>query len=676
MFQKILIANRGEIALRVMRTCRRLGIGTVAVYSDADARSRHLTEADEAVHLGPAAAGASYLAAEKIIAAAVDNGCQAVHPGYGFLSENAAFARAVADAGLAFIGPPAKAIALLGDKTASKALAIEAGLPVVPGHPDPVSGDREAIEAARAVGFPVLLKPAGGGGGKGMRIVLRPDDITAALHASREEARKAFGDDRVFVERFIERPRHVEIQILADRQGNVVYLGERECSIQRRYQKVIEEAPSIVLTDTLRRRMGQAACALAAAAGYENAGTVEFILDSQGQFYFLEVNTRLQVEHPVTEMVTGLDLVELQLAIAEGRPLPFSQEQVELKGWAIEARICAENPARGFLPATGMITRYAEPQGENIRVDSGIQTGAYIGVYYDSLLAKVICRGADREEARVRLVEALNGYHIEGVTTNLDFANAIVCHPEFVSGRLYTGFIDDHFTADRPNIAPEPETLNLAALAATLVYHVRTAAVRESLRPMAPQIGAVPSPPGHHHYMVRSEDDVFEIRLNGKAGDRHWQISVNGAPHHVLTPDFEFYRRRLRLTVNGRIHRFRLHFDRSFVRVAFCGLCRLMEIYTPKEWTLMKYMPAAKEKAAENALVCPMPGLVVAVRVKKGERVYRGQDLVILESMKMESGVASPSDGTVAEIRVEPGNSVEAGDVLIRFAENEATASG
>jgi propionyl-CoA carboxylase alpha chain len=455
-----------------------------------------------------------------------------------------------------------------------------------------------------------------------------------------------------------------------------VYLGERECSIQRRYQKIIEEAPSTVLTETLRRRMGQAACALAAAAGYVNAGTVEFILDPEGRFYFLEVNTRLQVEHPVTEMVTGLDLVELQLAIAAGQPLPIGQEQVQLKGWSIEARICAENPARGFLPATGMITRYAEPQGENIRVDSGIQTGTYVGVYYDSLLAKIICRGADREEARVRLVEALNGYHVEGVTTNLDFANAIVCHPEFVSGNLYTGFIDDHFTGDRPNTPPEPETLNLAASAATLVYHVRTAAVRESLRPMAPQIGAVPAPPARHHYMVRSEQDLFDIHLNGRAGDRHWQVSVNGSPYHVLTPEFEFYRRRLKLTVNGRIHRFRLHFDQSFVQVAFCGVCRRMEIYTPKEWALMKHMPAPKEKAAENALVCPMPGLVVAVRAKTGERVYRGQDLVILESMKMESGVASPSDGVVADILVETGKSVEAGDLLIRFVENDRADGG
>lgn len=675
MFQKLLIANRGEIALRVMRTCRRLGIATVAVYSDADARSRHLTEADEVIHLGPAAAGASYLAMDKIVAAAVETGCQAVHPGYGFLSENAAFARAVENAGLTFIGPPAEAIALLGDKTASKTLAVQAGLPIVPGHPDPVTGADEALEAARGVGFPVLIKPAGGGGGKGMRIVRRPGEMAAALGACREEARKAFGDERLFVERFIERPRHVEVQILADRQGHVVYLGERECSIQRRYQKIIEEAPSTVLTETLRRQMGQAACALAAAAGYVNAGTVEFILDAGGRFYFLEVNTRLQVEHPVTEMVTGLDLVELQLAIATGEPLPMRQEDIQLKGWAIEARICAENPALGFLPATGMITRYAEPRGENIRVDSGIQTGTYVGVYYDSLLAKVICRGADREEARVRLVEALNGYHIEGVTTNLDFVNAIVCHPAFVDGNLYTGFIDDHFSGDRPKLPPAADTLNLAALAATLVYHVRTVAVRESLRPMAPQIGAVPSLPVHHHYMVRAEADLFDIRLNGRAGDRHWQASVNGTPYHVLTPEFEFYRRRLKLTVNGRIHRFRLHFDQSFVQVAFCGVSRRMEIYTPKEWDLMRYMPASRPEEIEHALICPMPGLVVAVQVKKGERVYRGQDLVTLESMKMESGVASSSDAVVAEILVEPGHSVEAGDVLIRFVENDAAGA-
>lgn len=667
MFDKILIANRGEIAVRIIRSCKRLGIGAVVVYSDADSRSLHVQTADESVHIGGPQAQDSYLDAEKMIAAALSTGCRAVHPGYGFLSENARFARSVAAAGLVFIGPPAKAIDTMGDKLASKELAAKAGVPVIPGHADALEGEDEALAAADGIGYPVLLKPAAGGGGKGMRIVSVPAEMKAALAASRQETRKAFGDSRIFMERYIEQPRHVEIQILADSFGNVLHLGERECSIQRRYQKIIEESPSPAVSEALRQRMGRAACDLARNAGYVNAGTVEFVLDARGEFYFLEMNTRLQVEHPVTELVTGLDLVELQLRVAAGERLPFDQDGVVFNGWAMEARICAEDPERGFIPSTGMITRYAEPRGNAIRVDSGVHTGSNIGVYYDSMLAKVICHGGDREEARLRLVEALNGYHIEGVVTNIDFANSILCHPEFTEGKLTTGFIERHFESSWPKNPPDRRAFELAALAAALIYHVRMVAVQESLRPMVSRIGGEKTVVREHRYTVRSGNEVLDAVLEGPTAGRLWNINVGPKTYTVETPEFEFYRRRLNLNIDGRVHRFRLRLEQSFIFVAFSGITRVFEIYTPREWDLMKYMPARAERPPDNVLVCPMPGLVVAVPVKRGERVFRGQTMVVLESMKMESDVASPVDGVVAEVRGAVGQAVEAGDVLIRF---------
>ncbi len=674
MFEKILVANRGEIAVRVIRTCKRLGAAAVAVYSDADSRSRHRQAADEAVYIGAAPAGESYLDGEKIISAALDSGCDAVHPGYGFLSENAAFARAVQAAGLVFIGPPADAIAVMGDKIAAKQLAVKADVPVIPGHAEPLADADEALSVAEQIGYPVLLKPAAGGGGKGMRIVTQADQMASALAASVQETQKAFGDDRIFMERYVERPRHVEIQILADAAGHVVHLGERECSIQRRYQKIIEESPSPAVNPELRRRMGEAACRLAQETGYVNAGTVEFVLDAGGGFYFLEMNTRLQVEHPVTEMVTGLDLVALQLRIASAEPLPFDQAAVSFDGWAMEARICSEDPARDFMPATGMITRYAEPRGKSIRVDSGVDIGSKIGVYYDSMLAKAICHGRDREEARTGLVDALNGYHIEGVVTNIDFVNSVLCHPAFAEGDMDTGFIGRHFDGDRPSVAVDADNLRLAALTAALIYHVRTIAVRESIRPMASRIGTGKSARAPHRYLLRSEEDEFEVLLEKTAENRRWAVRVDAHRYAVETPDFEFYRRRIKLVVDGRPHRFRLRIERSFLWIAFCGLTRLFEVYSPREWELLKHVPTRGEQPPSDELRCPMPGLVVDVSVAPGDHVYRGQNLVVLESMKMESGVASPIDGEIAEVLAEAGQAVEAGDVLVRFVENRSSA--
>jgi len=668
MFDKILIANRGEIAIRIIRTCNRMGIRTVAVYSDADSRSLHKNLADEAVYIGESQSQKSYLNIDKIIAAATSTGCQAVHPGYGFLSEKADFAKAVVAAGLVFIGPPTSVVDIMGDKITSKELAKNAGVPVIPGHIEAIKDEAEALAAAAAVGYPVLLKPAAGGGGKGMRIVARPEDMQAALAASRQETQKAFNDTRVFVERYIEQPRHIEIQILADSQGHVVHLGERECSIQRRYQKVIEESPSPAVSPELRQRMGKAACDLARVSGYVNAGTVEFVMDSQHNFFFLEMNTRLQVEHPVTELVTGLDLVEWQLRIASGEPLSFDQSGVSFTGWAIEARICAEDPSRGFIPSTGMITRYAAPRGKGVRVDSGVNIGGKIDVYYDSMLAKLICHGQTREEARRGLIEALNGYHIEGVSTNIDFVTSVLCLPEFAEGNLSTAFIEQHFEGGVSKRSPSLQSLQLAALAATLIYHTRTVAVRESLRHMVSDIGGRRDLGKTHPYKVRSQDDLFEVTLEGlPVSGQLCTFRVGSDKYRVEIPTFEFFRRRLKLTIDGQEFRFRVQFKQSFMFMSFNGISRVFEVYTPKEWDLMKFMPEKADKAFNNMLLCPMPGLVVDVLAQQGERVFRGQNLVILESMKMESGVASPVDGVIAEVRVNSGQAVEAGETLIRF---------
>jgi len=667
MFDKILIANRGEIAVRIIRTCKRLGVKTVAIFSEIDSRALHVQEADEAVYLGPPPSEQSYLLKDKIIAAAVDRGCQAIHPGYGFLSENADFAEMTVVAGLVFIGPSAPVIAMLGDKIASKNLAIQAGVPVVPGHNQPVSDLEEVRSIAEKIGYPVLLKPAAGGGGRGMRIAHGRDELESALKAGQEETRKAFGDNKIFLERYVETPRHIEIQIMADQHGNVIYLGERECSIQRRYQKVIEEAPSLALTPEMRREIGERACSLAREAGYSNAGTVEFILDPRGDFYFLEMNTRLQVEHPVTELVTGLDLVELQLQVAAGQPLPFRQEDIALQGWAIEARICAEEPDRNFLPSTGLITRYAEPRGKNIRMDSGIMAGSRVSVYYDNMLTKAISWGETREEARKTLIQALNKFHLEGVITNADFANAILNHPAFIEGQLSTDFIEEHFEQGTMKIDPPLEQLELMVIACTLVYHNRLSLVRESLKPMIAKVGPAHRLEAWHDYVVKGEKNIFTIRLLGHIDSHQWDIQVNNKKFEVITPDFEFYRRRLRLTINGKSEYFRLQYRENFFWAAFCGINRIFEVYSPREWELAQYMPRQSKKTLDNVLLSPMPGLAVDIKVSKGDRVFRGQDIVVIESMKMESGVASPCDGEVDEVHIKVGQALESGDVLITF---------
>lgn len=667
MIKKLLIANRGEIAVRIIRTCRRLGIISVAVYSEPDMRNRHVHEADEAYPLPGKTAKETYLAGRLVIEKAIKSGCDAIHPGYGFLAENPDFARMVTSAGLVFVGPPADVIALMGDKIAARRLAETAGVCVIPGTQEPVDDLGAAMAAAEKIGYPVMLKPAAGGGGKGMRVAREQSELESVFLPARAEAEKGFGDGRLFLEKYIEAPRHIEIQILADSHGNVVSLFERECSIQRRHQKVIEEAPSTALTPELRREMGEAACRLARAAGYVNAGTVEFILDSQNRFYFLEMNTRLQVEHPVTEMITGLDLVEEQLKIACNKPLSVARETISINGWAIEARICAEDPKKDFFPATGMVTRYAEPRGRNVRVDSGIEAGSVISVYYDSLLAKVIVWGSDREEARRRLIDALNGYHIEGVVCNLDFVNRILNLSAFAKAELSTSFIEENFRGGDACEPPPRDQLEDMVIAASIIYHAKRMLLRESVAHMVSTIGKPPEPVRKFDYVVRADPDVFTVTLRPRREDRTWIVEIDGRKMIVSTPPFEFYRRRLKLTINGKTVRFVLSTQGNFIAVSHCGINRVFEVYDPREWRLAKYMPASSAVKDESAVICPMPGMVVDVRVSPGERVYKGQEVVIIESMKMQSGVASPRDGIVDKVLVKCGDAVDPGDHLVTF---------
>ena len=466
MFKKILIANRGEIAVRVIRACRDLGIKSVAVFSEPDRSALHVRLADEAYPIGPAPSNQSYLVIDKIINAAKESGAEAIHPGYGFLAENPGFAKSCADNSIVFIGPPPSAIQMMGDKMAARKAMIAASVPVVPGTEEPVSDEKTALKTAKAIGYPVLIKAAAGGGGKGMRVVASEDDMKSSLRGAKSEAGSAFGDDRIYIEKYLTRPRHIEIQIMADSHGNYVYLGERECSIQRRHQKVIEEAPSPLVDPEMRARMGKSAVAAARAAGYVNAGTVEFLADNDRNFYFLEVNTRLQVEHPVTELVTGLDLAVEQIHIAAGEKMSFSQDDIRIDGHAIECRIYAEDPSSGFLPSTGTLRGYHEPAGPGVRIDSGVYEGAEISVYYDPMISKLLTHGKDRKQAIERMKRALTEYRISGVTTNIEFHKCIIDHPEFVKGHLSTHFIDDFYKDD----ADQPDHIAEAAAVAAALY--------------------------------------------------------------------------------------------------------------------------------------------------------------------------------------------------------------
>ncbi|MFF5917681.1 acetyl/propionyl/methylcrotonyl-CoA carboxylase subunit alpha [Streptomyces flavochromogenes] len=630
MFDTVLVANRGEIAVRVIRTLRALGVRSVAVYSDADADARHVREADTAVRIGPPPASESYLSVEALLDAARRTGAQAVHPGYGFLAENAGFAQACADAGLVFIGPPASAISLMGDKIRAKETVKAAGVPVVPGAADP-----ELEAAARELGAPVLLKPSAGGGGKGMRLVRDLSTLTEEIASARREARASFGDDTLLVERWIDRPRHIEIQVLADAHGNVIHLGERECSLQRRHQKIIEEAPSVLLTPEIRASMGAAAVEAARSCGYVGAGTVEFIVPGgdPSSYYFMEMNTRLQVEHPVTELITGVDLVEWQLRVASGEPLPFAQEDITLTGWAIEARICAEDPSRGFLPSGGTVLALNEPAGEGVRTDSGLSEGTEVSSLYDPMLSKVIVHAEDRPTALRRLRAALADTVTLGVPTNAGFLRRLLAHPDVVSGALDTGLVE----RDAESLVPEgvPEEVYAAAAA------VRLAELDPAPRggwtdpfsvPSGWRLGGSPAP---LPFPVRAAG-LEAVMAEAPAGARVTDTSVT-------------------VTVDGIVHRF----HRAGRWLGRDG----------DSWHVMDHDPVAAalsgaRHGGADTLAAPMPGTVTVVKVAVGDEVEAGQSLLVVEAMKMEHVISAPHAGTVTELDVTPGSTVAMDQIL------------
>ncbi|MGE0386602.1 MAG: acetyl-CoA carboxylase biotin carboxylase subunit [Gammaproteobacteria bacterium] len=659
MFNKILIANRGEIACRIMRTARRMGIKTVAIYSEADADALHVRMADEAVHVGGAASSQSYLRAETIAEAARSTGAQAVHPGFGFLSENAKFAGLLEERGIVFIGPPVGAIAAMGDKIESKKLAIKAGVSTVPGHTESLRDDAHALEVAREIGFPVMIKASAGGGGKGMRIAWNEDEVKSGFRSAANEARSSFGDDRVFIEKFVEEPRHIEIQVIGDKFGNTMHLGERECSIQRRHQKVLEEAPSPFIDEATRRAMGEQAVALARAVGYFSAGTVEFIVDRNKRFYFLEMNTRLQVEHPVTEYVTGLDLVELMIRVAAGEKLPFTQDQVRLQGSAIEARVYAEDPTRNFLPSIGRVTVYRPPaETPDLRLDTGIYEGAEISMHYDPMIAKLITGGATREEARVRMLDALDAYSIQGVNHNIAFLSAVVGHPDFVSGRLSTAFIERNFPEgfDPARVDHQDPPLLIAAAAALQ----RTIEEREVR--ISGQMGRGRRLNGHYVARVNGE----EVPLSLQSFESHVEVDIGGRAYRMEgrwqpgTPSFSGACNSVPFTLQ--VAREGLGW-----RLAHRGLIHHVTVLSPRAAELARLMPVKVPPDLSKFLLSPMPGLLLSLTVKVGDEVKAGQDLAVVEAMKMENVLRAVQDAKVAKVLANPGDSLGVDQPIIEF---------
>jgi propionyl-CoA carboxylase alpha chain len=657
-FSKILIANRGEIALRVIRTCRAAGIASVAVYSDADATAPHVKAADEAVRLGPAPVGESYLCGDKITEAARRTGAEAIHPGYGFLSENAAFAEACEAAGLKFIGPPAEVIRRMGLKAAARRIAAEAGVPVVPGYEGDGQSPAELRHHAFAVGLPVLIKASAGGGGKGMRVVRSEGELDAAIEGARREAEKAFGDGALVIEKFIEHARHVEFQIFGDANGNVLHLGERECSVQRRHQKIIEETPSPALDEDLRGRMGAAAVTLGRALGYTNAGTVEFIITPAGEFYFIEVNTRLQVEHAVTEMTTKLDLVRLQIEIAEGKPLPFAQDDVRRNGHAIEARLYAEDPANDFLPATGTIHDWHVPEfGEGLRVDAGVERGAEVGIHYDPLLAKVIARGETREAARRRLGDALRRLSVQGVTTNREFLIRALEHPAFRAGETHTGFVSQHF-AELFGAREEEAKFDLEAAAVAALY-LRG----QSAAPLLAHL-----PPGYRNNPFR--DQQVKLRVGANEYQLSWRWLGEGR-YAVACGEWRAEARVFDCDAGG----IRLALDgvqRSY-RVAGVSEAANETVFVhssafARAVTRLPRHPERRAAAQAGAANAPMPGRVLKILVSVGEEVAAGDALLVLEAMKMEQTVRAATGGVVEAVAVKAGEVVAPGDALVQIA--------
>jgi propionyl-CoA carboxylase alpha chain len=651
MFKKILIANRGEIACRVIRTARRMGIATVAVYSEADAEGLHVREADEAVAIGPPPAAESYLKIERIVAACQQTGAEAVHPGYGFLSERPGFAAALAEAGITFIGPTPDAIAAMGDKIESKKLAATAGVSTVPGYLGVIADTQEAARIATDIGYPVMIKASAGGGGKGMRIAHNDSELREGFGSAQHEAKSSFGDDRVFLEKYIEEPRHIEIQVLGDAHGNIVHLGERECSIQRRHQKVIEESPSPFLDEATRAAMGAQAVALAKAVGYRSAGTVEFIVDRNKNFYFLEMNTRLQVEHPVTEMVTGLDLVEWMIRVAAGEKLPFRQKDVAQTGWAIEARVYAEDPTRNFLPSIGRLVRYIAPSGDGIRIDTGVYEGADISVYYDPMIAKLCAFGAGREQAIERLRGALDGFYVAGLRHNIAFLAAIIGKQRFVDGRLSTNFIADEFPE---GFAPPAEFVDadriLLVAAAIAERRLAESEDGQAAGDLTVLLDGVP-----HDVMLRSEPGGYSVEHDGETC--------------MAASDWQLRHKLLHLSLEGRVATVQIDRlpGRAF-RLLHAGVIRRAQVLHRRAAMLLQMMPPKVAADTSRLVLSPMPGLLSALVVEEGQEVKAGEALAIVEAMKMENVLRAERDGTIAKLCAKAGDSLAVDQVILEFA--------
>jgi propionyl-CoA carboxylase alpha chain len=681
-FKKILIANRGEIACRVIATAKKMGIATVAVYSDADKDARHVQLADEAVRLGPAPSRESYLVADKIIAACKQTGAQALHPGYGFLSENEDFAKRCEEEGIIFIGPKHYSIAAMGDKIASKKLAQEAKVNCIPGYNDAIESAEKAVEIAKGIGYPVMIKASAGGGGKGLRVAYNDKEALEGFTSCRNEARNSFGDDRVFIEKFVQEPRHIEIQVLGDAHGNVIYLNERECSIQRRHQKVIEEAPSPFISEATRKAMGEQAVALAKAVKYQSAGTVEFVVGKDQDFYFLEMNTRLQVEHPVTECITGLDLVELMIRVAAGEKLPIAQADVQRKGWAMECRINAEDPFRNFLPSTGRLVRFQTPsqsmwqanaqQLMGVRVDTGVQEGGEIPMFYDSMIAKLIVHGKDRNEAIAKMREALNAFVIRGVQSNIPFQAALLAHPDFVSGQFNTGFIAQHYSKGfASEDVPHSDPHFLVALAAFVrrKAHERAAGISGQL-------------PG---YQVKIEKDYVVVALAADGQHSYTNVHVEEflgktgfARLKIGTSSYEIYSEsRLNdVAIKGQINGqpFVAQIERGTrrnplaLRVLHNGSQIEALVLSPRAAQLHQLMPHKAPPDMSRFVLSPMPGLLVDVAVQPGQKVQAGERVAVIEAMKMENVLFAAADGVVGKVLAAKGESLAVDQPIVEFA--------
>ncbi len=666
MFNKILIANRGEIACRVIKTARRMGITTVAVYSDADANALHVRMADEAIHIGAAASAESYLRIERIVQACLDSGAEAVHPGYGFLSENAEFCQALAAAGIAFIGPEEKAITSMGDKITSKLLAQEAGVSTVPGYTDVINGAEHAVEIAQQIGYPVMLKASAGGGGKGMRVVWNDEECRDGFERATNEARSSFGDDRVFAEKFIEEPRHIEIQVLADKHGNVIYLGERECSIQRRHQKVIEEAPSPFLDEATRQAMGEQAVALARAVDYCSAGTVEFIVDANRNFYFLEMNTRLQVEHPVTELITGQDLVEHMIRVANNEPLGLTQADVKLTGWAMETRVYAEDPFRNFLPSIGRLSRYTPPvESANVRVDTGIEQGSEVSMFYDPMIAKLITYGEDRDQAIARMADALDAYYIRGVSHNISFLNALILHPRFAEGRLTTNFIAEEYP-DGFHAADVPQSDPLFPVAVTAVVHARTLARAAQISGQTHRFERQPQTA----WVVVANGEHYPLHVEHETGSRY-RVDHAGQTYQIDT-DWQCGERLISADINGQRVHVQLDPHRAGYKAFHRGAETELLVLTPRTAALTSHMLEKEAPDLSRFLLSPMPGLLIRLTVAEGDEVKAGEELAVIEAMKMENSLRAENDGVVSKVLAAEGDSLMVDQPIVEFAHTPA----